>query len=144
MTRETPPRPMGEVIGRQPARILVTPSATPYAWYGSIRGGMKTGFGDHSITGGDRFTEQQVEGLISRGLDVLTAPAITVRRNAGDREMSWSFLELPPVYEFECPILSRRADGRVRVIAPSGAEQLVEADGRTRAEKGRRARRAAA
>jgi hypothetical protein len=122
-------RPMGEVIGRQPTRIIVIPSAAPSPWYGAIVGGEKTGFGDHSIKGGQRFTEQQVEQMIKRGWDVLTAKAMTVRRNSTDAEI-WSGIGQPrPVYEFECPIVHHRADGRVRVIAPSGDEKLVEGDG---------------
>ncbi len=137
MTYAPRPRPMGEILGRQPARILVTPSKTPSAWYGAIRGAVKTGFGDHSITGGARFTEQQNEALISRGMDILTAEAMTVQRNAGDHEIC-NGTGLPGVYQFECPVLSRRVDGRVRVIAPSGAEKLVEGDGWTSPRRSRR------
>jgi hypothetical protein len=124
---------VGEVIGRQPSCIRVTPSKEPSPWYGAIVGGEKTGFDGHSITGGQRFTEQQVAQLIKRGADILTAPAITVRRNA--HEIYHNFLELPGVYEFDCPVVHRRADGRVRVIAPSGAEKIVEGDGWTTAWK---------
>jgi hypothetical protein len=144
MTYAPRPRAMGEIIGRQPATIYVTPSKAPSCWYGSIRGGVKTGFGGHSVTGGDRFTVEQVRALISRGIDVLTAPAMKVQRNAADHEI-YSGLGLPAVYQFECPILSTRADGRVRVIAPNGAEKLVEADGWTTAQRSRaHTRRAAA
>jgi hypothetical protein len=122
-------RPAGEVIGRQPSCIRVTPSKAPSPWYGAIVGGEKTGFNGHSIAGGQRFTEQQVAQLIERGRDVLTVETMTVRRNSTDAEI-WSGINQPrPVYEFECPVIHRRADGRVRVIAPSGAEKLVEADG---------------
>ena len=134
MTYAPRQRRMGEIIGRQPAKIAWVPSKPLSPWCGAIRGGVKTGFGDHSITGGERFTEQQVAGLISRGLDVLTAPAMTVQRNAPDSDIC-SGLGLPGVYQFECPILSTRADGRVRVISPSGAEKLVEADGWTTAQR---------
>ena len=143
MTYAPRPRPMGEILGWQPARILVTPSKTPSAWYGAIRGAVKTGFGDHSITGGARFTEQQNEALISRGMDILTAEAMTVQRNAGDHEIC-NGTGLPGVYQFECPVLSRRADGRVRVIAPSGAEKLVEADGWSSPDRKQSARRSMA
>ncbi|TCP91862.1 hypothetical protein C8J42_103554 [Sphingomonas sp. PP-CE-1A-559] len=124
-------RPMGEVIGRQPAAWLVTPSKTPYAWYGTIEDGEKVGFGGHSIKGGRRFTNEQARECMSRGLDVLTAPAMTVRRNVGILELSLGTFRPLPVYEFECPIIRKLADGRVRVIAPSGAEKLVEGDGWT-------------
>ncbi len=124
-------RPMGNVIGRQPYFVLVTPSKTPFPWYGCIVGGERTGFDGHSITGGQRFTEQQVAQLIKRGWDVLTVDTMIVRRNSADAEI-WCPIGQPrAVYEFECPIVHRRADGRVRVIAPSGAEALVEGDGWT-------------
>ena len=124
-------RPMGEIIGRQPANYLITPSKPRPAWYGTIEGGEKTGFGGHSITGGQRFTNEQARECISRGLDVLTAPAMTVRRNSTTDETWIGAHQLRPVYQFECPIIRKMADGRVRVIAPSGAEKLVEADGWT-------------
>jgi hypothetical protein len=124
-------RPMGEIIGRQPASYIVTPSKARFPWYGTIEGGEKTGFGGHSITGGQRFTNEQARECISRGLDVLTAPAMTVRRNVGIMELSVGTFRPVPVYQFECPIIRKMADGRVRVIAPSGDEKLVEADGWT-------------
>lgn len=124
-------RPMGNIIGRQPVAYLITPSAARFPWYGTIEGGEKTGFGGHSITGGQRFTNEQARECISRGLDVLTAPAMTVRRNSTMNEIWCGFRDLRPVYEFECPIIRKMADGRVRVIAPSGDEKLVEADGWT-------------
>jgi len=122
---------MGEVIGRQPSAWLVTPSKTPYAWYGTIEDGEKVGFGGHSIKGGRRFTNEQAREVMKRGLDVLTAPAMTVQRNVGMLELTPGPPGLPSVYQFECPIIRKLADGRVRVIAPSGAEKLVEADGWT-------------
>ena len=124
-------RPMGNVIGRQPASFLITPSKPRPAWYGTIEGGEKTGFGGHSIIGGQRFTNEQARECISRGLDVLTAPAMTVRRNVGMLELCLGTRGIPPVYEFQCPIIRKLADGRVRVIAPSGAEKIVEGDGWT-------------
>jgi len=62
---------------------------------------------------------------------------MTVQRNAGDHEIC-NGTGLPGVYQFECPVLSRRADGRVRVIAPSGVEKLVEGDGWTSPRRSRR------
>lgn len=124
-------RPMGEIIGRQPASYRLAPSAARFPWYGTIEGGEGVGFGGHSIAGGQRFTNEQARECISRGLDVLTAPALTVRRNVGILELSVGTFRPLPVYQFECPIVHKMADGRVRVIAPSGAEKLVEADGWT-------------
>lgn len=123
------PRPMGEVIGRQPDRIQINPSRQ-YPWYGAIVGGELVGFGGHTVKGGERFTEQQADQLRKRGKSPETVDTMTVRRNSTDREL-WSGDRLRPVYEFECPVLSRQADGRARVIAPSGAVKLVEADGWT-------------
>ncbi|KQN12028.1 hypothetical protein [Sphingomonas sp. Leaf28] len=135
---------MGEIIGRQPATYLITPSKPRPAWYGTIEGGEKTGFGGHSITGGKRFTNEQARECISRGLDVLTAPAITVKRNSSIDEI-WSGAHGPrPVYQFECPIIRRMADGRVRVIAPSGVEKIVEADGWTSPDRKQSSRRSMA
>ncbi len=131
-------RPMGDVIGRQPATFLITPSKRRPAWYGTIDGGEKTGFGGHSIIGGQRFTNEQARECISRGLDVLTAPAMTVRRNVGMLELCLGTRGIPPVYEFQCPIIRKLADGRVRVIAPSGAEKIVEGDGWTSPDRSRR------
>lgn len=130
-------RPVGEIIGRQPATYLVTPSKARPAWYGTIEGGEKTGFGGHSITGGLRFTNEQARECISRGLDVLTAPALTVRRHPSMDEIWCGAHQAKPVYQFECPIIRRMADGRVRVIAPSGVEKLVEADGWTSPDRKR-------
>ena len=133
------PSPVGRDGGANggSSRVSLMAAAPSSPWCGAIPGAVKTGFGDHSLTGGDRFTEQQVEGLISRGIDILTTPAMTVQRNAGDHEIC-NGTGLPGVYQFDCPIISRRADGRVRVIAPSGAEKLVEGDGWTSPRRSRR------
>lgn len=127
-------RPMGNRIGRQPRHILVTPSKQPSAWYGQIRGGQVSPLG---VDGGERFTVQQQEQLIARGIDIPTAESITVFRNAADREVWWPAGTLPPVWSFECPVIRRLATGQVRVIAPSGAEEIVEHDGWTRPARGR-------
>lgn len=102
-------------IGRQPAVMLITPSA-PYSWYGTIRDNR-------------RFTEQQNAKLITAGKDPLTCEAITVRRNATDREHYWPLGSLPPYFAFDCPVVAHMADGRVKVIAPSGENKIVLKDG---------------
>lgn len=102
-------------IGRQPAVMMVTPSA-PYAWYGTIRDER-------------RFTEQQIGKLITAGKDPLTCEAIEVRRNATDREHYWPIGSLPPYFAFECPVVTRLADGRIKIIAPSGENKIVLRDG---------------
>ena len=102
-------------IGRQPDRVHITPSRSQ-PWYGAI------------VTG-RRFTRQQEAELIKLGADIATAEAITVKRQATGRELWWPTGQLPPVYAFECPVILRRADGRVKVITPSGERKLVRADG---------------
>lgn len=128
--RAPKPRPMGEVIGRQPSFIQINPSRQ-YPWYGAIVGGQVVGFGGHSITGGERFTEQQIATLRKRKLAADKVEAMAVRRNSTDREIYCPLNQLRGVYEFECPVVSRQADGRCRIIAPSGEIKLVEADGWT-------------
>jgi hypothetical protein len=115
MIIEAPPRLMGKVLGRQPDVPHVIPSK-PNAWYGTI-------------VEGERFTRQQLAALARRGIDPATVDAITVTRNATIREMYWPLGSLPPVYQFECPVLGRQPDRRIRIIAPIGDEKLVYSDG---------------
>lgn len=128
MIARKPPvrREMGDVIGRQPARIVINPSKQ-YPWYGDIVGATLTGFGNHSVTGGERYTTQQVTKLVALGLDLERHPVMTVRRSAS-REI-YHGSNPPPVYEFECPVIEHHADGTVIVISPSGDVVDVEADG---------------
>lgn len=128
MIAQKPPvrREMGGVIGRQPARIVINPSKQ-YPWYGDIVGATLTGFGNHSVTGGERYTTQQVTKIVALGLDPDATPAMTVRRSAS-REI-YHGSSPPPVYEFECPVLEHQTDGTVIVISPSGDAVDVEADG---------------
>lgn len=107
---------MGKVVGRQPKVIYIAPSKEPSPWCGVI-------------VAGERFTAQQIAALRARGLDPVTARAITVRRNVPMADMWWPTFDLTPVYEFECPIVGTRADGRFNVIAPIGKTKIVEADG---------------
>lgn len=67
-------RSMGEIIGRQPAADLRTPSKTPFAWYGPREGDERTGFGGYSVTGRKRFVnegvlERSTRAASSRGYD---------------------------------------------------------------------------
>jgi len=116
---DTPP------VGRQPTHPRLVPSK-PYPWYGSIRGAEP---GQLGVTGGDRFTEQQKAALIEQGRDVPTAEGMLVKRQANDNELDWGLYRLPPVYAFECPVIGRRKDGKVKVISPSGVIKYVGADG---------------
>lgn len=102
-------------MGRQPATLYVTPSGE-HPWYGTYLGNRA-------------LSEQQFNAMISAGLDLTSPETVTVRRNATDREMWWGLNSFPPYFEFECPVLSRLADGRIKVIAPSGANKIVLSDG---------------
>lgn len=110
-----PPRPMGKVMGRQPDLVQIVPSR-PNPWYGSI-------------VPDQRFTLEQLRTLQRRSIDPATVETITVTRNATQAEAYWGLRQLPPVYQFECPVVHRRQDGRIMVIAPIGDEKLVYADG---------------
>ena len=110
------PRTTPLVCGRQPSFIKITPSKTPSPWLGAI-------------VDGQRFTEQQQAALISRGMDVLTAKAMTVRRRVGIEDEWWPSFDPWPIYEFECPVLNGLANGQVNVITPSGKVKAVQADG---------------
>lgn len=105
----------GEIVGRQPAVIYITPSQ-PNPWYGTI-------------VEGQRFTAQQVYWLRVKGIDHETVEAMTVMRQATDREYYWGPGQQAPEFHFECPVLGRRADGRVKVMAPAGDVKLVFGDG---------------
>jgi hypothetical protein len=100
---------------RQPETIYVTPSS-PNPWYGAAGPG-------------DRFTRQQLAAMARVKLDPETVAAITVRRNATTREFWWPKGDPAPVFEFDCPILSRRRDGRLNIIAPAGVPAIVLDDG---------------
>ncbi len=102
-------------VGRQPEVMYVTPSK-PNIWYGMV-------------VADQRFTTQQSAKLIELGRDPVTAEAIAVKRNATDREFYWNNRQLPPYFEMMCPVLARRADGKIKVIAPSGGFTFVRPDG---------------
>lgn len=115
----------GEMLGRQPAVLYITPSQ-PNPWYGGI-------------TAGKRFTREQELALAHLGINPGDAEAITVKRQATDREYSWPMGQLPPEFHFECPVLHRRPDGRVKVLSPAGFAKIVFDDGWIR--RPRKARR---
>ena len=103
-------------MGRQPAVIYIAPSKQQ-PWYGAI-------------VPDQRFTAQQLAQLDKRGLDPATVGVLTVRRNATTSEMYWPLGSLPPVYAFDCPVITHGAD-RVTVIAPDGSTRKVYPDGWT-------------
>lgn len=110
------PRTTPQVLGRQPRIVLVTPSKAGSPWLGYILDGQ-------------RFTEQQQAALISRGMDVLTAKAMTVRRKVRIEDEVWPTFDPWPIYEFECPVLNTLANGYINVISPSGKVKAVQGDG---------------
>jgi len=126
-----------DIIGRQPATCYITPSK-PNPWYGTIIGGVADKL---AVSGGERFTAEQLRILRELGLDPATVDAITVTRNATQRELYWSKLSPTPQFQFDCPVLDRRADGRISIVAPAGLAETVDADGfagRAPATKGKK------
>jgi len=100
---------------RQPAQVKISPSQI-YPWYGSARPD-------------DQFTGEQLRTLARLGLSVASVEVIRCKRAATDREYWWPTGSLPPVFEFDCPVLHPVRGGKVRVIAPSGVEATIGADG---------------
>lgn len=125
------------ILGRQPAIMKCTPSRAN-AWYGTIIGGE---IGRLGVSGGERFTAQQTYALRDLGWSPDTVETITVTRNATWAEAYWPKTSPTPQYQFDCPVISRRRDGRVNIISPSGLAETVAADGwagqAPAAEKGR-------
>lgn len=124
MTRGFDPNAV-EPIGRQPSRLYISPSKT-YLWYGCIIGGTHN---DLATVGGLQFTEQQTEAMCARGVDPETCEVMTVKRQATDREICSGWGVMPPVFAFDCPVLGRRADGKVKIITPSGDAKFIRGDG---------------
>lgn len=133
-------------VGRQPFQVRWTPSK-PYPWYGSIPGSAGNPkspevHADVYRQGGERFTVQQMVEMERRHIDPATVSTMTVRRQATSTDVYYSRQSLPPVFAMECPVLwTRRVDGMVAVIAPSGEVKHVRPDGwikapRTRAKLG--------
>lgn len=113
------------VLGRWPAVAKITPS-NPSPWYGSIPGAERH---SGSMRGGTRFTTEQQAAIVQRGLSTADVPAMVVRRRATMAEAWWPQGSPAPLYEFECPIVGHRADGRRLVITPAGMAKLVQCDG---------------
>ena len=106
--------PPAVTFPRQPETVIITPS-NPSPWYGFP-------------AEGDRLTAQQKHHWAELGRD--DAPEIiTVFREATTREMWWSSISAPPVFQFDCPVIKRLADGRIRVISPYGMDKIVLASG---------------
>ncbi|MCC2978823.1 hypothetical protein [Sphingomonas sp. IC4-52] len=102
---------IGQVVGRQPETLFITPSK-PNPWYGSI-------------VEGDSLTAQQRTVLSTREIDQSAVEIVTVYRQATTRELWWPSTQLPPLYAFECPVISRQSDGFVKVVAPFGDVKRV-------------------
>ena len=78
---------------------------------------------------GARWTNDQLRMMALAGIDPETAEAITVRSAVTDRDMWMPRGAARHVFVFECPVLKRRADGKVLVISPAGFRKWVYADG---------------
>ncbi|WP_242183288.1 hypothetical protein [Sphingomonas sp. CARO-RG-8B-R24-01] len=104
-----------QFVGRQPEIKLVTPSK-PNPWYGSFEEGKP-------------FTHQQVAAMITAGITPVGCEAIEVKRNATNGEYWWPLRSPPPYFAFQCPVIGRMADGRIKIISPSGLPQIVRSDG---------------
>ncbi|WP_245653601.1 hypothetical protein [Sphingomonas pituitosa] len=102
---------------RQPSNLVITPS-NQSPWVGWLN------------APGDRFTRAQLGAMKANNIDPNThAFIITVFREATMREMWWPRGDAPPVFQFDCPVMSVTSDGRYRVIAPSGDVKIVLANG---------------
>jgi hypothetical protein len=99
---------------RQPETVIITPS-NPSPWYGWV-------------AEGERFTPQQKAFWAKLGREA-EPEMVTVFREATTREMWWSSISGPPVFQFDCPVIKRLADGRIRVISPYGMDKIILASG---------------
>lgn len=104
------------IFPRQPDKFVITPSSQS-PWIGYL------GAPDA------RFTKMQHYRMRELRLDPETCETITVYREATSREMSWGIGMPPPVFQFDCPVLGHRADGKVKVLSPSGEGKFVLANG---------------
>ena len=85
---------------RQPAQIYVTPS-NPSPWYGAA--------GE-----GDQFTQQQLAEMERLGLEAGAVEVLRVKRSATDKEEWIPVGATHTVFEFDCPVIGRRTDGRIK------------------------------
>ena len=114
-------------IGRQALFAVWTPSKPRFPWFGTIRGAERTKLG---FVGGDRFTIEQEAMLIAMGRDIPTATTMLVKRQASGDEIYCGPHDIPEVFACECPTTGQiKADGKIQVIAPSGALAWVRSDG---------------
>ncbi len=119
--------PNKEPIGRQALNAVWTPSKAMFPWFGTIRNSEKTKL---AFVGGDRLTIEQEAALIELGMDILTTPTMTVKRQALYAELTRGCYSLPEVFAFECPLTGKtRADGKIQVVTPAGGLAYVFADG---------------
>ena len=103
----------GPLLGRQPDVIRITPSKPYPTWSGSI-------------VESDNLTVEQRMAIAQLGLNPDAIEIVTVHRQAD----CFSEVVCPansprPEFAFDCPVLSRGSDGRVKVIAPRGVAKFV-------------------
>lgn len=102
---------------RQPPASVIAPS-NQSPWVGRVE------------RADDRFTTTQLYYMARLGRTAdEPGECITVFREATQREMYWARGEAPPVYQFDCPVIGRRRDGKVHVIAPGGDKKWVFRNG---------------
>lgn len=105
-----------KVIGRRPEVVKWTPSKGLPWWIGTWRD-------DH------RFTVEQERTLLELGRDPVTHEAVTVTREACIyNEVAPMLREWIPVFQFECPLIGRRSDGKLSIIAPDGSRRHIRGD----------------
>lgn len=100
----------------QPASFRITPSRAPSPWPGKWDEGAC-------------YSRQQLAAMTRLGLDPDAVEAIRVKRSASSAETWFPTGDYAPVHEYDCPILSRRKDGKLQILGPAGVPATVAADG---------------
>lgn len=100
----------------QPANFRVTPSKPVNPWCSQW-------------LAGDHYSRHQRAVMQRDRIDPETVGFIRVKRSAVQTE-TWFPKGYPaPVHEYDCPILQRRLDGKLRILSPAGVPVIVLDDG---------------